>query len=566
MSIWDRFRDNSKQLAEAQREIDVLHREVEIKQFNTDLFTERLAELEIQLEDQGWQVLTGVGSREFSRNGLRIINGLARIYFLKNPLIKRAVMTQTQYVFGRGINISARHPKVNDIIQEFIDDPKNKAEFTEHQSIQIKETELQCFANIFFVFFVNKYNGHVRIRTINMDEVTEIITNPEDSKEPWFYHRVWSQTNFERDLGPTMATVKEAYYPDWRYMPKNNERPDTINGHPVMWDNPVYHVSVNRLSDMLFGVSELYAAMDWSKAYKEFLENWATIVKAHSRFAWDLTTKGGATGVANAKSKIGTTLTSSSSETNPPPAPASTFIHTDGIELKPQKTGGAVTKAVDGRQIRLMVSSGTGIYEHYLTGDPSTGNLATAKAMELPMLIMFEDRRHLWTSVIIEIMNFVIKEAVRAGRIPGRVIINDQGDEIFILDNDTENDDIDKQDKPIDYTIDVEYGSILEDVETRIKAIVSAVTLDGKSPAGTIPDMKLVTRLLLTALGLDDIDAILDDLFPEETEPADGEEKPPQEPVPPEEEDVAFMASAFSSSLKKLHQRIDEAINAIDYR
>ncbi|WP_319580514.1 hypothetical protein [uncultured Methanospirillum sp.] len=52
------------------------------------------------------------------------------------------------------------------------------------------------------------------------------------------------------------------------------------------------HVKVNCLNDMLWGVSEVYTAIDWSKGYKEFLEDWMRLVKAYSRFAWNATIKG----------------------------------------------------------------------------------------------------------------------------------------------------------------------------------------------------------------------------------------------------------------------------------
>lgn len=64
------------------------------------------------------------------------------------------------------------------------------------------------------------------------------------------------------------------------------------------------------------------------------------------------------------------------------------------------------------------------------------------------------------------------------------------------------------------------------DVESRVKAIVSAATLDGKTPAGTL-ELKDITRMLLVALGEDDIDEILDHMFPPKGEEQAQE---PQEP------------------------------------
>jgi hypothetical protein len=37
----------------------------------------------------------------------------------------------------------------------------------------------------------------------------------------------------------------------------------------------------------------VYAALDWARAYKEFLEDWASIAKALSRFAWKSRTRQG---------------------------------------------------------------------------------------------------------------------------------------------------------------------------------------------------------------------------------------------------------------------------------
>ena len=559
MSVLSRLRfwgngDNGHALMEAEERLEGLGTELTISGDNLDLLWERMAELELSLEDQGWHVLSGISEQEFSRRGLSIINRLARFYFLKNPLIKRAVLTQTQYVMGQGVNIQAVHPLVDEVIQDFMEDEKNEAELTDHQAMMIKETELQCFANLFFVFFINRYTGHVRIRTIPVAEITEIIANPDDAKDPWYYKRVWASTGLNVKTGQYESAMHTALYPDWRYKPSGNARniPESIGGIPVMRENPVYHVSVNRLSDMRFGVSEIYAAIDWARAYKEFLENWSSIVKAHARFAWELKTKGGAAGVATAKAKLASTL-GTGTETNPAPTTASTLVTTEGVKLNVPRTGGATTKAVDGRQLRLMVCSATGIFEHYLTGDPSTGNLATAKAMELPMLIMFRDRQQLWTSILAGIFDFVIMQAVKAGKLPGTIVRNDYGEEVVVLADDVDNEAEELQDKPINDHVEIDFPNILEkDIKARVDAIVAAATLGGKSTAGTMTP-KLLARLLLEALGLDDIDEMLNELFPPGEEEELGEQPGEEEP-PPEEEVGAVFASALRKAMTKLQE------------
>lgn len=478
---------------------------------NAELFQERLAELELALEDQSWARLAADGDQDFSRGALRQIAKMARIYWLKNPLIKRSVYIQTSYVFGLGVNIQGRHALVNQVVQGFLGDLKNQAELTSHQARMAKESEMQVDANLFFALFVHPVTGHVRIRTIPFAEIEDVIYNPDDAKDPWYYKRVRTKRWFDMNRGDWRTTQETIYYPAMRHNPKGGH-PRTIGGAKVEWNVFVYHVGVNKLSDMKFGVSDLYAAIDWAKAYKDFLQDWATIVKSYARFAWQFTTKGGARGVAQVKSKLGSALSASNgAETNPPPAAGSIAINTEAGKLEPIKTAGATTDAEDGRRMLLMVCAATGIYEHYY-GDPSTGNLATSKSMERPMELMFKDRQTLWKDVLLDILEFVIDCAAKAPAGPlsaGAIVsLNEYGEEIVTLGLDPETG------EPIDRHVDVDFPDILQhDVKERVEAIIAAGTLDGKTPAGV--DLKTLTKMLLVALGEDNVDAMIEVLFPE---------------------------------------------------
>jgi len=491
---------NKRELAELVESQAGLLEDIRIDRDNLE---ERLADLELALEDQGWYKLGWLSEREFSRDGLRTINMIARYMYLKNPLIKQGVDVQTRYVFGQGMNIASDQEPVNDVIQGFLNDSKNRAELTSHQSRMGKETELQLYSNIFFVFFTDT-DGKVRVRTIPCDEVSEIITNPEDRKEPWYYKREWSQSSLNMDSGIHEAETITAYYPDWRYQP--GSKPVSIGSKTIEWESPVYHVKTGGLPDMQFGVSEVYPALDWARAYKEFLENWSTIVKAYARFAWSLTTKGGADGVAAAKTKLQSTLGTGSGETNPPPLTGSTFLSTEGVDMKPMKTAGATTKAEDGRRLLLMVASTMGLPETFF-GDVSVGTLATAKSMDRPTELKMVSRQTLWADIYRAILDYVIRKAIDGGTLDGTVTEEDDG---------TPNIEVAVDGQLESPSINVDFPPILEhDVSESIKSIVTAGTLNGKVPAGTI-DMETLSRLLLSALGVENIDALIDQMFNEE--------------------------------------------------
>lgn len=471
-----------------------------VNENNLEIYIERLAQLELAIENQGWDRIGDQINKEFSRSGIAMINDAARLFWLKNTLIRRAVLTQANYVFGQGVNIASDNEEVNDVIHDFLDNTKNKSELTSHQNRMVKEIELQLFANIFFVFFVDKLTGAVKVRTIPENEIKLIITDPEDSKTPLYYKRVYRITKFNTSEGQhTGSQELTKYYKDWQ-VTELDLRKVIVPAEEAV----IYHVSVNKLSDMQFGVSEVYAAIDWAKAHKSFLEDWATITKSYAQFAWNLTAKN-KTGMVRAKSKLGTTLNSTgTTETNPPPSTASILTNTEGTKMEPIKTAGATTRADDGDKLVHMVSAATGIFYHYLVGDPSTGNLATAKSMERPMELQFKNRQQLWVDVYTNILNFVIDQSIiaSAGKLKGgREKI---GEEInIVLAGDEER------------LINVTFPDLLEkDTKARIEAILKSATLDGKQLAGTM-ELKVVARLVLEALGEKDIDEMLDKMFPD---------------------------------------------------
>lgn len=499
---------------------------------------ERITELELDLEDVGWQKLSGESSKEFSRQGLQKINRLARYYWLKSPLIKRAVYTQTSYVFGKGVEIYAENEDIDVVIQEFINDRDNRVELTEHQSRMQKETELQLFGNLFFILFVNKATGQVKIRTIPVDEISDIITDPEDAKKPLYYKHTRTIKKINFKTGEYDSEEKVTYYADW-----NNPDPvKKIGGKDVPEDTFIYHIAVNKLSDQKFGTSEVYAAIDWSRAYKEFLEDWATLARAYSTFAWKIKTSG-KKGIATMKDNLNTTYGDGTGVQNPPPVKGSAWISGDKGDLTPINIRGANMSADDGDKMIHMVSAATGVFYHYLTGDPSTGNLATAKAMEMPMLIMFTDRQRLWMKIYHEICWFVVKQSVKAPK--GHLqamgkIVKDETDKFENIEFNQN-----KEGEEIDASIKVKFPDILDkDIATRIDAIVKGATLGGGMNQAVALQLKDVTRYILQTLSEENIEDKIKEMYPDD------------EPETPEGYRKAF--NALNANIKNLLETIKE--------
>lgn len=161
-----------------------------------------------------------------------------------------------------------------------------------------------------------------------------------------------------------------------------------------------------------------------------------------------------------------------------------------------------------------MVAATMGLPETFF-GDVSVGTLATANSLDRPTELQMRNRQELWKEVHQAILAYVIEQAVRApwGLLRGSIEEEDDGTPRITLERveDSTTGELVERDA----TVTVSFPSLLEhDVQARVQAIIQAATLGAPGvPAGTISAATLA-RQLLTELGVDDVDAELDLLFP----------------------------------------------------
>lgn len=467
-----------------------------------ELMQERMVDLELALEDVGWSEIGAHAQAMLGRAALRKITYQARMMYLKNPLINRAVSLQASYVFGQGVQVHAHDPLVQQAVENFWGDGRNQTALLGHAAQLQAEIDLELEGNIFLALFTDTTTGHVAVRRLPFDEIEEVVTNPDDAQEPWYYLRKWSTatsplTMVQRPFGlaalPKLGEQK-AYYPDWRYHPKESERLQAIGGTPIRWDTPVRHRKVGGLGGMLFGVPEVYAALDWALAYKRFLENWSTIADSLARFAYKLTVPGGRRGVEAAQGQLSTTLARapSSTERNPAPVAGSVWVQSEGAgDLAPMPKTGAIMSAEDGRRLLLMVCAATGWQETFF-GDVSVGTLATAKSLDRPTELRLRDRQTFWGEIFGGLTEYAVdQDALSAeGFLKGTIEELGGSDAKVIIQG--------VADRDVDHI----FPPILEhDVEQGVKAVVSALTLDGKEPTGLLTDADLeIGRRTLMAM------------------------------------------------------------------
>lgn len=470
---------------------------------------ESIADLEARMLEPGWHHLTAQAQQEFSRDGLRRITAVCRIMAIKNPLIKRGLALRMAYVWGQGVEISARDEDVNDLIQSFLDDSGNRRCLTGAQAKSENERALDTDGNLFWALFTNPRTGKVQARSIPWDEIADIITNPEDASEPWYYKRVWYENSTDPITGGHTSKHRTVYYPALGYRPKG-ARPLRVRDQlgdiaEVMWDAPVHHMKVGGSKGWKFGLGVAYTAIDWAQAYKSFLEDWAILIKALSRFAYRLTSKGSKQ--AQAKARMAA-APATDRYTGEPQRAGATAIMTPDMMLEAIPKTGATIDSESGRPLAAMVAAALDVPVTMLLGDPgTTGARATAETLDTPTERTMELRREEWTETLQAILDHVIASAVRApqGPLKGAIVRDDNGTETVELPGDIEG------------TIDISWPDLDDvDVTTLVDAIVAA---DG---TGYVPPIVIV-RLLLEALGVKNVDEIVQELIDEE-----GNFKPPE--------------------------------------
>lgn len=454
-------------------------------------------------EDIGWARVDGLNDGEIiSREVLVREARRGRLMSIADPLIRRAVSLGIAYVHGQGVTIAAAQEEdaeqdVNGVVQGFLDDPSNLETFTSQQAREELERKLKTDGNAFHALIADPVTGRVQVRSIPFREVVDIITDPEDSATPWFYKRVYVATVVEAGYAEgatrTRRETRTVLYPALGYRP--GARPQRIDGKPVEWNTPIIHTAVNRVDGSKWGAPDLLAALPWALGYKEFLEDWARLVKALSRFAFRATAKNRAGG-ARTRATIAAAPATGDGQVG------QTVIQGEGQSFEAIGKSGATIDSNSGRPLAAMVASATDVPVTMLLADPGvTGARATAETLDQPLQLVVRGRQSVHAHLIRRVLDHVIDWAIKApqGPLRGTVRIDrSTGREVIVLANEQER------------SVTVDWPSIDKvPVETLVKAIVEA---DG---TGKLPPL-VVARLLLIALDVEDVDEVLAQLVDDE--------------------------------------------------
>ena len=480
-------------------------KEADAEGFTEKVFKERLWELELALEDRGWVRETTLAALEFSRYGVQQLIRICRIYGIKNPIIKRIAEICELYVFGRGFEIRSDDPDTNKAIQQFLHD--NDAEMG-HNGLALKEKDIQTDGALYFGLETDQ-KGKVRVIMIDPLEIMDLATDPDDTAKPLYFKRQWNRNQFDTASGRTRSVPQHCWYPSLELVHdiadgKATKGPGEIGSYPVNWDMPVLRDKVGAPAKWRWGIPPVYAAVDWARAYKDALEDYATVRRVFARFALMIETKGGPGAIAAYNALFSTTFADNQGqqiERNPPPVTGATHTSGPGTKIEAFKSAGSQSNPEELRRLLLMSCASAGMPETFF-GDASTGSLATAVSLDRPTELKFTAIQRRWRHTIKRIIRYMLMVGEQT---PGSSMREAK------LNGATK-----------DPHISIEFPNVVEhEMLPMIQAIAEIATCGGRNgiPAGIV-DRRLMAELFLKEVGYQDAEKRLDKTYGKNYDPA----------------------------------------------
>lgn len=378
-----------------------------------------LYDLEQQMQYDMMGGYTGISLEEDWSEWSRAVMEARRLWRY-DVVTQWVIWTWTNFGFGENVHITPADENAMEVWDEFWTADRNCRVLAAHEIHHLSERA--CYdGNIFLLYYISTTDGKATIRVLDdPTQVKEIISNPEDKSDKGFY---------KREYVDAKHSSKTYYYSDYhlwlegedllsneslaaKYALPSGSEIATQDGTIAI----VQHIAHNRKTSE-FGWPLMAAAAPWIRTHKRFREDRASVAAANAMFLYKLTGKNaGSRAIDAVMTKWRSSLAGgATSETNPPPAAGSAFITNEALDMtKLPMSSGASDAKTDGEALMLMAALGGGLFPHWM-GEGDAYRLATATAMELPLLKEFSRYQLFWSSQFRTMVKIVLTASERYG-------------------------------------------------------------------------------------------------------------------------------------------------------
>jgi len=380
-------------------------RENEINYLASELreVQENLLKISDAFDNVGWSPLGEQDAKEISLKTVKKAAHVSRALYAMNPFVNRGVNARVGYIWGRGVTFDGV-----DGISEQIE--RNRKKLFNNTAYTELERVLATDGNSFTALPIGEIEGEEE-RTafrISLDEIFSAVSNPIDLEEIWYYRREYSVKTTNGATGEISEKQVVKYYASMEYYQKLRKQGRNL---PRRWKDAgveqnyvIHHVAVNRQVGWRWGVPDIMPVIYWAKAYKEYLEDRAMLVKAYGRLAWQMQ---GST-AANAQAAGAAVLAPPTRDplTGELRYIGGTAVTGPGVTATPLPATGSDVDFDKGSALAAAIASGLQVSKVVITSDPGGGNRATAETLDLPTLKAMESRQQLHTDRFLALFEF----------------------------------------------------------------------------------------------------------------------------------------------------------------
>ena len=362
------------------------------------------------MDRMNWEVVSGYGGYSEDERK-RAVQDSKRMF--KYAIIARWIVSLWTY-YGMGVNVSivCEDESADEVWQDFWAADRNQRVIAKDRMDELSRW-LLVTGERFHVFFASTLDGETTIRSIEPGQISNILTNPDDLTEPWFYERTWSTKQGQQVL----------YYPDWELFFNSDvakawrvaQQEYTINGELAQQNRTaacmLFTPFIQLDEESLRGWPLLAPqGTPWLRAQREFMQNRATVAAAKAAYVRRYSVAGGSRAVDSVRRTLASAFQfGGTSETNPAPVAGSSEVTNRAVDVTdlPMSTGAGDAKS-DGEMFAWMAGLSGGVFPHYL-GLGDAYRLATATSMEKPIEQQFSLYRNQLGAMLRKMVRIVLQ-------------------------------------------------------------------------------------------------------------------------------------------------------------
>lgn len=384
---------------EADPRIDALEEDLAYARYELAEAREELLKVADAFDNIGWAPLAAEDAKEIKLETVKKIAVVARGLYSMNPFVQRGVNARIGYIWGRGVNFDGLKG-IADKLEEHRDKLFNSEVYAE------LERTLATDGNAFIALPVEGVEDPVF--RVPLDQIMSAVSNPNDVEDVWFYRREWEERRTNGETGEVTTKKFIKYYPSVKYRKRLDKQgknlPRRFRDVGVEQKFVIHHAAVNKQVGWRWGVPDILPVIFWAKAYKEYLEDNALLVKAYNRLAWSIQAPNGQ-GAQQAGAQVLAPPTRDPM-TGELRNVGGTAVMGGGMSATPVAPTGSQVDFNKGSALAAAIASGLQVSKVVITSDPGEGNRATAETLDLPTLKAMEARQQFHTDRFLQLFEF----------------------------------------------------------------------------------------------------------------------------------------------------------------